>query len=149
MVREISERRKAAYYAGMALMIAGGVLFASVFVSFAMRFGDVADFESRARSMMIRAFGGMALMVLGGIIRAVGAHGLAGAGVVLDPQRAREDLEPHSRMAGGMLKDALDEAEIRLGSRKPERVVMVKCPACGKLNEEESRFCQECGKPLQ
>lgn len=45
----------------------------------------------------------------------IGRAGLAGSGVVLDPQRAREDLEPWSRMAGGMVKDTLDEAGISLG----------------------------------
>jgi len=48
-------------------------------------------------------------------------------------------------MAGGMVKDVLDEANVNLAGR-PERVVMIKCPSCGKLNEEDSRFCQECGK---
>jgi uncharacterized membrane protein YvbJ len=27
-------------------------------------------------------------------------------------------------------------------------VVMLKCPACGKLNEDDSKFCQECGRAL-
>ena len=97
--------------------------------------------------MMFRAFGGVALMVAGGALSAVGARGLAGSGVVLDPAQARQDLEPYSRMAGGMLKDAADEAGIQLG-RHPERVVMLKCSSCGKLNDEDAKFCQECGKPL-
>ncbi len=66
----------------------------------------------------------------------------------MNPEKAREELKPYSRMAGGMVKDVLDEADIHLGGGKPERVVMIKCPACGKLNEEDSKFCQECGKPL-
>lgn len=32
----------------------------------------------------------------------------AGSGVILDPEKAKEELEPFSRMAGGMVKDALD-----------------------------------------
>lgn len=63
----------------------------------------------------------------------------------LIPEQARNDLEPYTRMAGGMLKDALDEADLNFGGRA-ERVVMIKCSACGKLNEEDSKFCQECGK---
>jgi uncharacterized OB-fold protein len=81
------------------------------------------------------------------ILRRIGARGVAGSGLVLDPDKAREELEPYSRMAGGMVKDALEEADVSLGAR-PEKVVMIKCPACGRLNEEDSKFCQECGKGL-
>ncbi|MBN2211735.1 MAG: zinc-ribbon domain-containing protein [Sedimentisphaerales bacterium] len=35
-----------------------------------------------------------------------------------------------------------------LGGGEPEKVIMIKCRSCGKLNEEDSKFCQECGKPL-
>jgi hypothetical protein len=148
MTKQISEGRKTAYYLGMGLMILGGVLFASTFVTFAINFGDFSNFESNAKSGMFRAFGGMALLVVGGIIRGIGARGVAGSGVILDPEQARSELEPYSRMAGGMLKDALDEADVGLGTGKPERVIMVKCRECGKLNEEDSKFCQECGKEI-
>jgi rRNA maturation endonuclease Nob1 len=47
-------------------------------------------------------------------------------------------------MAGGMVKDALDEADVNL-SGKAETVIMIKCRDCGQLNEEDSKFCQECG----
>ena len=94
----------------------------------------------------------MVLMILGGIVAGIGRRGLAGSGAVLDPKKAREDLEPYSRMAGGMIKDALDESGIKLGQPNAaapekivEKVIMIKCPACGKLNEEDSKFCQECG----
>ena len=80
-------------------------------------------------------------------MRGIGGRGLAGSGVVLDPSQARQDLEPYSRMAGGMLGDALDEADVNLGA-EPEQVVMVRCPACRTLNEEGSKFCQECGDAL-
>ncbi|MBI2478123.1 MAG: zinc ribbon domain-containing protein [Planctomycetia bacterium] len=147
MARHISGERKTAYYLGMGLMILGGILFASTFVTFATRFGDFSNFESNAKSEMFRAFGGMALLIVGGIIRGIGARGLAGSGVVLDPEKARQELEPYSRMAGGMVKDALDEADVNLGG-PPEKVVMIKCPSCGRLNEENSKFCQECGKAI-
>ena len=53
-------------------------------------------------------------------------------------------------MAGGMVKDALDKADIDLGGskRKPEQIIVIKCRECGKLNEADSKFCQECGKQL-
>lgn len=147
MTREISEGRKTAYYVGMGLMILGGIMFASTFLIFALNFGNFSNFNAVARSTVFLAFGGMALLVVGGIIRGIGARGLAGSGAVLDPGRARQELEPYSRMVGGMVHDALDEAKVDL-SGQPERVVMVKCPSCGRLNEEDSKFCQECGKAL-
>ena len=148
MAKQVSEGRRTAYYVGMVLMIIGGLLFASVFVTFAMHFGDFTDFEPTAKLGMLQAIGGVVLLIVGGIIRGIGARGLAGSGVVLDPQRAREDLEPYSRMAGGMVKDALEEAEIDLGAGKSDKVIMVKCRSYGKLNEDDSKFCQECGKQL-
>lgn len=145
MSKEISDERKAAFYIGTGLIILGGISFASTFLTFALHFGDFSNFESNAKSDIFRAVGGMALLIVGGIVRGLGARGLAGSGVVLDPEKAREELAPYARMAGGMAKDALDEAGIILGGQ-PERVVVLKCPACGKLNEADAKFCQECGK---
>ena len=148
MTRKISEGRKTAYYVGMALAIIGGISFASVFLSFILNFGDFENFESQAKSMAARAFGGMALIIAGAVVMSIGARGAAGSGLVLDPDKARDDLEPFSRMAGGMVKDVLDEADINFGGGSPEKVIMIKCRNCEKLNEEDSKFCQECGKPL-
>lgn len=148
MTKQISEGRKAAYYLGMVLMVIGGLMFFSTFITGAMHFGDFSNFEADARSNMLRAFGGMAFLIVGGAIRGIGARGLAGSGIVLDPEKARTELEPYSRMAGGIVKDALDESDIKLGTSQPERVVMVRCRECGKLNEEDSKFCQECGKAI-
>jgi len=125
----------------------GFILFASVFVTAFLDFGDFSNFDANAKSSMLRAGGGMALIIVGAFVRGIGARGLAGSGVMLDPEKARKDLEPYSRMAGGMVKDALEEANVSLGAR-PEKVVMIKCPSCGKLNEEDSKFCQECGKQI-
>lgn len=147
MSKHISSDRKAAFYVGTILMAIGALSFFSVFVTGALNFGDFSNFEAEARSSMLRAIGGMALLVVGGIVRGIGARGLAGSGVVLDPKQAREDLEPYSRMAGGMVKDALEEADVNLVGTS-EKVVMIKCRECGKLNEEDSKFCQECGEKL-
>ncbi|MBL9077429.1 MAG: zinc ribbon domain-containing protein [Planctomycetes bacterium] len=148
MSHEISEGRKVAYYLGIALIVGGLLLFVSVFFtnSSPSVVLDPAGFGERRDSSMTRAFLGMALMVVGSLLRVVGARGLAGSGVVLDPKRARQDLEPWSRQVGGMAKDALDEAGVELGGG--DKVVMLKCRACSKLNEEDSKFCQHCGQPI-
>jgi len=148
MTKQISEGRKMAFYLGTGLMVTGGLMFISVFITGAMNFGDFSNFESNARSSMFRGIGGMALLIIGSTIRGIGARGMAGSGVVLDPERARSELEPYSRMAGGLLKDALDEVEVERDTRQPEKVVMIRCRECEKLNEEDSKFCQECGETI-
>lgn len=147
MTRRISEQRKTAFYLGTGLMVIGGLLFASTFIAILSSFGGSPSGGSMMETGMLRAFIGIALLAIGGMVRGIGARGLAGSGVILDPKRARQDLEPYSRMAGGMLGDALDEADVNLGG-EPEQVVMVRCPACRTLNEEGSKFCQECGDAL-
>ena len=148
MSKQISEGRRTTYYIGMGLMIVGGLMFASMFITAAMHIGDFSNMQDNAKSDMVRGFVGFFLLVLGGIIQGIGARGLAGSGVVLDPEKAREDLEPFTRMAGGMVKDALDEAQIKIGSTEPQKVVMLKCPSCRALNEEDAKFCKECGTKL-
>lgn len=114
--RNISEERKTIYYLGMILIVVGILTFGSVFVTGAMNFGNFDNFDGQVRSSAIRGVAGMAMMMLGGVLAAVGRAGLAGSGVVLDPEQSREDLEPWSRMAGGMFKDALDESGIVIGT---------------------------------
>lgn len=40
--------------------------------------------------------------------------------------------------------------ERRRAKKRSERAASstLRCPACGRLNEDDSKFCQECGKPL-
>lgn len=149
MSRHVSSERKFAYYLGSALVGVGLLLFLSVFVTGAMNFGNFEGFNGQVQNSAFRGIGGMILMMVGGFVRNVGARGAAGSGLILDPERARRDLEPFSRQGGGMLKDALDEADVSLGSRRDdEPTVMIRCRACSTLNEENSKFCQECGQPV-
>jgi len=117
--RDVSEGRKTLYYLGLILVVLGFLSFGSVFVTGALNFGNFNNFDAQVRSSGIRAVAGMAMMIIGSIISGIGRLGPAGSGVILDPKRAREDLEPWSRMAGGVVKDVLDESGIELG-RCPE-----------------------------
>ena len=117
--KQITPERKGIYYLGMLLGVIGFLFFGSVFVSGAMHFGDFRNFEERGRSEATRAVVGMGLMIAGGVLNAIGKAGAAGSGIILDPEQARQDLEPWSRMTGGVVKDALDEAGISVG-KKPE-----------------------------
>ena len=110
--RQIPPERKTLYYIGMGVSILGLWMFLSTFVTFLMHFGDFSNFHARVRSDGFRAFGGIILLIVGGIITNIAARGLAGSGVLLDPEKARTDVEPWTRMAGGMVSDALDEAGV-------------------------------------
>jgi len=90
---------------------------------------------------------GILVSGLGSTIRRFAARGVAGSGLILDLDRARKDLEPFSRMAGGMLKDALDEND-RIDGEKQERKIMIKCRSCGGLSQEKAKYCYECGDRL-
>ena len=84
-------------------------------------------------------------MIAGQAIRAVGARGLSGSGVVLNSERARQDLRPYTTASGGMIRDALDGADLDLGQRQsaPAPAIMIRCVECKKLNEETDKFCSE------
>ena len=130
MGKQISENRKAAYYIGMILIVVGFVLFFSVLfegvssVSNGPSFGPggLQDSGPNPATALI----GMVLVVVGGILRSVGARGLAGSGAILDPEQAKEELEPYSRAAGGMAKDFLEEAVAKHAAVYQDRAAAVK-----------------------
>lgn len=97
----------------------------------------------------ICGIGGIAMIVAGVFVRRAGKMGLAGSGVILDPAKARQEVEPFSRMTGGAIKDALEEADIKIGSGgNSERVVVIKCTTCGTLNDQDAKFCKSCGQKI-
>ncbi|MCE5229745.1 zinc ribbon domain-containing protein [bacterium] len=155
---EISEGRKFLYYLGGVIIVIGFLSFFSVFISGAMHFGDFRNFEARGQSMAFRGFGGMFLIIVGAVIRGIGSMGLAGSGVVLDPAQARQDVKPWTKMAGGMVNDAVNEIEVvkdvveNLGEHHDEavrEVVKVRCPKCKALNDEDANFCSQCGQAMK
>lgn len=112
MSLEISPQRKSLYKIGMATSAIGGLMILSTFVTFLWHFGDFSDFDAHARSDGFRAVGGMVLLIAGGFMMTLAARGPAGSGLTLDPNRAKEELEPWARMGGGLQKAALDEMGI-------------------------------------
>ncbi|MES1213590.1 MAG: zinc ribbon domain-containing protein [Singulisphaera sp.] len=148
----ISPERKSIYQVGILLSIVGGLLFLSTFVSFFSHFGDFSNFEARGRSMGLRAFGGMVLLMAGGVLCKTAARGVAGSGLVLDPEQAREDLKPWNKAGGGMINDALSEIDVvkKIGDRlegaaAPAPTVKVRCRQCSALNDESAKYCNQCG----
>ena len=151
--KQISPQRKTAYYVGMGLMALGFLLFLSTFVTSFANFGNFDRFEERAQSTGLRALLGMVLMIAGGIVMRIGVAGVAGSGLVLDPEKARKDFEPWNRMAGGMASDALSEVEpvrkivdhITRDQPAAGPAIKVRCRQCQALNDEAAKFCNQCG----
>jgi hypothetical protein len=154
--REISPERKTLYYVGMTVSIIGLLMFASTFVTFIANIGNFNNFDDQVKSAALRAFGGMALLIIGGAMSNIGKRGLAGSGVVLNPDKERRDVEPWSRMAGGMANDALSEVgvvkkfEEHLDSppAATEQGIKVRCPKCHALNDEGAKFRNQCGAAM-
>jgi hypothetical protein len=150
--RSIPPERKAIYTVGLVMSGVGLLMFLSTFLTFAMHFGDFDNFQANARSDMVRAFGGMVLLILGGVVASIGARGVAGSGLMLDPERAREELEPYARVSGQLSDAAFSEMhtvrEVLAGIGGHDRAepsVKVRCRGCQALNDERAKFCDQCG----
>ncbi len=102
---------------------------------------------------------GMILIVSGQFIANIGKSGLAGSGLILDPEQAREDLQPFNVAKGQMLNDTLEEVQAiknfnasinhRVADQKPSPpLIKVRCNSCKALNDESSKFCSQCGIQL-
>lgn len=77
--------------------------------------------------------------------------GAAGSGLLLDSDKAREDLKPFSEAKGGMINDVIsniDAIDQITNLNEIKEVIKIKCRSCGSLNDEDSRFCKGGGKEL-
>ena len=147
--KDITPWRKLLYYGGMALMATGLLLFLSVFLSAASVMNSPVSF-GEAPGFMTRGVFGFILVFIGAVLRGVGARGLAGSGVVLDPERAREDLAPFTGALGGMARDAVESFREAGGynGKAEAPQVMVRCRSCKALNREDAKYCDQCGAGL-
>lgn len=145
MANEISKNRKVTNYIGKGIALVGFAMFFVPFIGIVLEM--MSDNPRQKPYFLIFWPVGMFLIFVGILVATIGSRGLAGSGVVLDPAQARRDLEPHSRMVGGVIKDVIDEANINLGGAAPSKI-MIRCRSCSKLNEEDSKFCQECGRSI-
>ena len=139
--KEISKERKILYYAGMMIIAIGLILFMSTFFTNPDRFlmGEVS-----MGSIASKAVIGFIMVAVGGLMMKVAARGTAGSGLLLDPEKARDDLSPWSSMAGGMIDDALSETQIGTG----KEVIKIRCQSCASLNDEDAKYCKVCGEKM-
>lgn len=141
---EISNKRKAAYYTGICLMIIGVILFISVFFSF---IGSTTN--SDISGFVIRAISGMILVAVGAIVMIAGKGGLAGSGILLEPDKAVDDLRPFNKAKGKMINDVVENIDILDNMKKSTReIIKIKCKECGALNDEDAKYCKACSKKL-
>lgn len=146
---KIPQERKIAYYIGIGMMILGFLLFISVFFSVAGAMNDPWGYN--AAPSFSNAIWGMLLMIVGAFVMNIGAKGTAGSGLVLDPDKAREDLKPFNEAKGEMINDVISNIDIvdKISTpREDKEVIRIKCRECKSLNEEDAKFCKNCGKEL-
>lgn len=145
--KDISSNRKALYYGGLVLVVLGIILFLSVFVSGISMMNDPFSMPNQGSGFMVRGLIGFLMIFVGSILRSIGARGLAGSGVVLNPKQAREDLAPYTDALGGMAHDAVEGFK-QAGGMKAQEIIKVRCPSCRALNEEQDKYCSQCGTAL-
>ncbi len=151
--RQVSPERQRLHTIGTATQALGFLGIVACFMGFALSGASaVSSFGESGNPIAwwIGAFLCMVATGIGAAMRNVATRGVAGSGLVLDPERARTDLEPLARMGGGMLKDALDEAGLAnsTGASSPAPAIMVRCRKCAALNAEVAKFCSQCGAEL-
>ncbi|NLI60005.1 MAG: zinc ribbon domain-containing protein [Clostridiales bacterium] len=166
---KISKERKVTYYIGMGLIVIGSILFISTFIEFAhfMRDPFSGGFSSGDSVIDTYTFRhhlhlgtgpsfarpviGIVLVIGGIFLMNVGARGAAGSGLILDPDKAREDLKPFNEAKGGMVNDVISNIDLVDKITKPrdeKEVVKIRCKACGSLNDEDSNYCKGCGREV-
>ena len=166
---KISKERKITYYIGMGLMVLGFILFISQFFKAGKLMGtpfmdgsfgndpiiDTYTFRHQIPRNSGPSFAtsviGMILMITGGIVMGVGAKGAAGSGLMLDPEKAREDLKPFSEAKGGTINDVISNIDVVDRITKPDNgreVIKIRCRSCGSLNDEDAKYCKSCGKDI-
>lgn len=147
----ISNNRKAAYYVGIAMIVIGIVLFLSVFVVAFGMMSDKNDFSMNRMPPFKNAVIGMILMIAGSAISNIGAKGAAGSGLILDPDQAREDLKPFNEAKGKMINDLIGNIDLVdkfVETKEEKEIIKIKCRSCGCLNDEDAKFCKNCGQTI-
>lgn len=153
MENKISKERKIMYYMGLIIIIFGGILFISSFFTFFTGFNR-PNFGMGMPNSFKRALIGMICMIIGGVLMSIGEKGVAGSGLILDPEKAREDLRPYNTAKGKMINDVTSQVDLlkdvkqNLESKKAEQLIKIKCRGCGVLNDEDAMFCKACGDKI-
>jgi len=142
----IPVNRRTAYNVGTVLTVLGVIVIVGSFATLLTGFGNMSLMQGPPAGFLW-FFIGMLLTAAGAVVRRVAARGLAGSGVVLNPEQAREDLKPFTHAIGGALRDA-SEGFHEGGPVQAATQIMVRCSHCQALNPEEAKYCNQCGVSL-
>jgi hypothetical protein len=161
---KISKERKVTYYVGLGMIVLGFILFISTFFEAAGFGGRIMggdpfmgdpftgdSFMRDADSSFSRAIIGMIFIIAGAIVASIGAKGAAGSGLLLDPEKAREDLKPFNEAKGGMINDVVSNIDVVDRMTRPQgqkEIIKIRCRNCDSLNDEDARFCKSCGREI-
>ena len=150
MSNKISKERKIVYHMGQGLLALGGILFISSFFLTSQDVGFSMEMPLFFKTALI----GMICIIVGGILMGIGAGGAAGSGLILDPEKAREDLKPYNKATGEMINDVIENIDL-ISNKKQELennnvacIIKVRCPKCSGLNDEDAKFCKNCGEKI-
>jgi hypothetical protein len=149
MSSKISNQRKILYYIGIGIVVTGFILFMS---SFFVKMDT--GFSMETPSFFKRGVLGMICMIVGSVLASIGRSGAAGSGLLLDPDKVREDLKPFNESTGKMINDAIENIDIvkNINQHSKEKgtieVIKIKCRECGELNDEDAKFCKKCGNMM-
>lgn len=146
--KQIQPWRKNLHTLGLVLIVIGLILFISPFFSIAGTMNSGFGTIMEGPGIISLGIFGFVLVVLGIALRGIGAKGLAGSGIVLDPEKAREDLQPYAKALGGMARDAVDSFMTEEGEKAPQPQVVIRCRSCKTLNPEDAVYCKQCGEEL-
>lgn len=144
---KITPQRKVTYYVGVCMMIIGFLLFMSLFFMAALYMNN----PFQKSPSFLNAFIGMALLIIGSIVASIGARGAAGSGLLLDPEKAREDLKPFNEAKGHMINDVISNIDLVEKISPPtneKEVIKIRCTSCSALNDEDAKFCKSCGNEI-
>ena len=125
---KLSNERKVTYYIGIGMMVFGFILFISVFFQVANLMRD--PFTTNKLPSFTNPIIGFILIAIGRIVSRIGAKGAAGSGMILDPDKAREDLKPFNEVKGQMLNDVISNIDAVNNITKPaenKEIIKVKC----------------------
>lgn len=151
MSNKISKERKSIYYVGLGLIVLGVILFLSSFITVAI---DMNSSFGGPPTFFLRAVVGMICIIIGNVLVSIGAKGAAGSGLILDPEKAREDLQPFNTAKGKMINDVIENIDVvknikgERADREAKEIIKIKCRQCGALNDEDAKFCKSCGKTI-
>jgi hypothetical protein len=145
------KERQSYYKEGVSFNIVGEVLtylavaiFIGSFIFFIIKIPQKPQFPYGIIISIIFFIIGSIIRIIGDAMCTISKKGEAAAGLILDPQKEREDKKEQNKGFGGQISDMIEEIPIV----KNLIVIKIKCRECGNLNDELNKFCGTCGKEI-